>query len=415
MRFHRIVDRPITGSAVSAITLVASLAVCTSCTPPAPSPAEDGLVTAVAGIVESSSAAAAVTPDTPPNDAPIRVQGSVGGTGDYQFIELGPARAGEQWTVTNLNSPLLGGAFLVVLFDAQYDLLLRQVVGGGASFDHIVRADAAPLYLGVATATGADGGDFRFEIDHRADIGVPVPQPQVVWLNFAGASDLTIHARRATSFGPFDAAALGPPYAGATAVVKAAILETMHEDYAAYNVLILSSDDGPPPAGPYATVHFGSYDAQLLGLADDVDQYNADPWQNAIIYVDGFADFTVMGLNDQEMGVMVGNVASHEFGHLVGLFHTRLPVDIMDTTGTAWDLAGSQSFTRAPLEPSVFPFGYEDSPARLADTVGFAPAPAESHLAKPLSTETMRRKAALRTMARGALRQRCGTCLHLDD
>jgi hypothetical protein len=213
----------------------------------------------------------------------------------------------------------------------------------------------------------------------------------------------------------FDAADLGEPYAGATEAVKAAIVAAMREDYAGYNVTVLSSDDGPPPTnGAYATLHFGGYDTRLLGLADNVDQYNADRWQNAIIYVGSFADFSVMGLDAEEMGQMVGNVASHEFGHLLGLFHTSLPEDIMDTTGTAWDLAGDQSFLRGPLEQSVFPVGYENSPQRLAETVGVKPGAKKSDLSKNWNDPRMRRKLALRALVRDELRSRCGTCLHLD-
>jgi hypothetical protein len=383
---------------------------------PAPHPPNESLITAVAGMVVTnpllpggSSAA-----DESAAAGPVRVQGTIAGA-NGQLVDLGPAQAGQQWTVGNLNAPLVGDAFLVVLLNADYDLLRRQVVAGGVTLAHVVRADTATLYLGIASAYGNQGGDYSFEIGHGAELAVPAPAPQVVWLNFDGAADLRIHGRNPVSFGAFDAAALGPAYAGATKVVKAAILATMQEDYAAYNVTILTSDDGPPPDGPFATLNFGSYDAQLLGLADNVDQYNLDPWQNAIIYVEGFADFAVMGLSDEDMGDMVGNVASHEFGHLLGLFHTQMPVDLMDTSGTAWDLAGEQAFERAPLEPTVFPVGFEDSPTRLAETVGLNPAIPEGRLAKPVVTERMRDKAVLRRIIRSELRQRCGTCLNLDD
>jgi hypothetical protein len=402
MRLHKV-----------AVILPGLLPILAGCTPPVPAPEDEGLITAVAGLVETNPLFPLASSGGHDSGAPADVQGSLGDS-EYQLFELGPAASGEQWTVGSPGSPLFGDTFLVVLLNSDFDLLRRQVIAGGSSVAHIVRGDTPTLYLGIASSNGAGGGDFRFEVSRREQVNVPAPRPQVVWLNFGGAADLRIHAREAVTFASFDAAALGPAYTGATEVVKAAIVATMREDYGGYDVTILTSDDGPPPEGPYATVSFGSYDEQLLGLADSVDQYNADLWQNAIIYVEAFAAYAVMGLSDEEMGDMVGNVASHEFGHLVGLFHTQLPPDLMDTSGTAWDLAGQQAFSRAPLEPSVFPAGFENSPARLAETVGVVPVSEEGRLAKPLATERMIRKAALRRLVKEELPQRCGTCLDLD-
>jgi hypothetical protein len=391
------------------------LATVGGCPPQSADQGDNGLITAVAGISDSEPSTAAEQPATQTPVGSTTVSGSVSGQEDYRLIELGTARAGQEWTVNDESSLLGSGRFLVALFDSDYELLRRQMISPGTPLTHIIRSDTPTLYLGVTASYTGRGGDYRFEVTRQSGLSIPAPRRQVVWLNFGGASNLRVHARSGLSFAAFDASMAGREYAGATEVVKAAIVSAMHEDYALYNVAILTSDDGPPPAGPYATVHFGCDDDRLLGLADNVDQYNADPGQNAIIYVEAFSVFEVMALSAEEMGQMIGNVASHEFGHLLGLFHTQVPTDLMDTTGTAWDLAGDQSFLRAELEPSVFPFGYENSPRRLAETVGYKPGLKESDLAKPAWSPTMSRKAMLRALAREVLRDRCGTCLNLDD
>jgi len=368
----------------------------------------------VAGITATGHTASGEPSEAATATRDVTISGALDGE-DYRLFDLGAGRAGERWLVSDVARGLGSGSFLVVLLDEEFNLLRRQIVYRDTTLEHVLRADASKLYLGVAPSYGNRAADFRFSVRSHPGYDIPTPRRQVVWLNFAGADNVDVHARKGLAFARFDAARLGSNYAGATETVKAAIVEAMREDYAAYNVTILTSDDGPPPSGAYATLHFGGWDDRLLGLADSVDQYNVDPWQTAVIFVESFADFSGMGLSDEEMGQMIGNVASHEFGHLLGLFHTRLPQDVMDTTGTAWDLAADQSFLRGPLESSVFPVGYEDSPQRLAETVGYNPAPRTPAADKQISSAKMNRKLALRALVRDELRHRCGNCLNPDE
>jgi hypothetical protein len=383
-------------------------------------PSDQSVIPVVAGISESRSPALSDTSATPADDSsaaivepPATVSGQLASRGEYQLFELGPGHAGERWVISAANYRLGAPVFLVAMFDENYELLQRELVGGTAPLEHVLRAETGALYLGVTPALSGSGGDFEFEVARETAEPVPSAMPQVVWLNFGGAGAVSVHGRASISFDAFDAGFLGSAYTGHTDEVKAAILATMREDYTSFNVTITTSDEGAAPNSPHATVYFGGQDDRLLGLADSVDQYNEDPWQVAVIYVGGFADFAVMDLNADEMGQMLGNVASHELGHLLGLFHTQVPTDLMDTTGTAWDLAGAQAFSRAALESSVFPFGYENGPQRLTETVG-QKSLLDQPSAKTIQAAKMARKAALRALARDALHGRCGTCLHLD-
>lgn len=399
-------------SEISALVGYILIVACGGCAPEAyDTTGTDGLLTLVAGLTESRADEAELGQA---GSGPIILSGSVAVPGSYELITLGAASAGERWRISHAGDRS-SGSYLVVLLDADYNLLYRQLVTTTAPLEHVLRSDSGLLHVGVASPYASRGVSFRVSVESRTGNPVPAPSAQVVWLNFGGASGVSVHGQAPVSFGAFDGGSVAPEYAGLTATMKAAIIETMREDYAGFDVEIRSSDEGGPPAGPHATVHFGGTSARLLGLADNVDQYNEDPWQAAIIYTDEFQDFAVMQLTAEEMGHMLGNVASHELGHLLGLFHTQVATDVMDTTGTAWDIAGAQRFSRAALETSVFPYGFEDSPARLRETVGVVAVEKSGDLAKAQTTEKMQRKALLRARVQDELRGRCGTCLHLDD
>lgn len=344
-----------------------------------------------------------------------QLRGEVRDYGDYRLFDIGAANSGDQLTIS-VNDPFTTSTpFVVAVFDQNSDLVMRSVVATGQPLTHHIRESAGKLYVGVTPMSSSSGGAFNLRADRREGGGVSSGPAQLVYFNFNGASGLSVHSRPSISFGAFNAADISTRYLGLTQAIKNEVLAVVREDYAPYQVTIMSSDDGPPPAEEHSTVYFGSNDNSLLGLADNVDMYNADPAQAAIIYTDAFAAYEIMDLDAEEMGVMIGNVASHELGHLLGLYHTKNPVDVMDTTGTAWDLAGQQAFERATLEPSVFPYGYENSPQLLDQAVGRR----EDFVAAARPTVTSSTKVERLMRARAAsnvvLRGRCGTCLHLDD
>lgn len=337
------------------------------------------------------------------------LEGTLSGRGTYQLFPIPDIAAGESWRIEGIAS----GSFTVALFDADMNLLARAGTISAAPLLHVTRRATPHAFVGVMPSIGAGGGLFRLRVTRQGGQAIPAPRPQVIYLNFAGGEGVRVHTRGATSFPAFDAAVLGPAYEGVSQEVKSAAVATIREDYAPYNVTILSSDDGPPPSGvAYSTVHFGGADPSLLGLADNVDRYNQDLAQGAIVFVETFAAFASMELGPDEMGLMIGNVGSHELGHMLGLFHTANPDDVMDTTGTAWDLADAQSFLTVRLEPTVFATGSENSPRILEETVGLRPEGAALDL-PPLRAKNARQK-AIRRLAREQMRWSCGLCLNPD-
>jgi hypothetical protein len=359
----------------------------------------------------SSDQPASDDPTSPADEASREFSGNVTGNGNYRLFELGSGSPGDEWTVS-ANGPL-SGPFVVVLLDANENLLMRTFMSYADPLRHVLRETTGQVQLGIMPPSGGDGGSFRLKATLHVGRPTPAPAGQVVWLNFAGGSNVRIHRRDPISFAPFDGSTIGDTYADHTQEMKDVILQEMRADYATYNIVIMSSDDGPPPTGAYSTIHFGGGEPGLLGLADSVDNYNQDPAQNAVVYVENFAPYWTMQLEPDEMAVMIANVASHELGHLLGLYHTQDPDDLMDTTGSAWDLAENQSFTRAPLEASVFATGWEDSPHLLGQTLGWKSGGAAKALARQKSAKWATYK-AIRRFAQEELHCKCGTCLSID-
>jgi hypothetical protein len=368
---------------------------------------QDGALDGLASVL----GATAVNPSDS-GSTPANLPGAVRGTvwpGGYQVFDLGPSDAGRRWRISP--DAALGSPIVAALFDQDMNLLGRAYMSSGARLDHILRTNVETLYLGIAGPLGGRETNYSLRLD-LADAAIPPPQRHVVWLNFAGGRDVRVHGRDPVTFGMFDAGIIGADYAGQTQAIKDLIVAAVRLDYAAYDIDVLSSDDGPPPDEPHSVVHFGGYDPTLLGLADSVDRYNVRPSESAIVYVGTFAAYRSLGLSDDEVAVMLANVASHELGHLLGLYHTADADDIMDTTGSVWDLADAQAFRRAKLEPSVFPTGMENSPEILQQTLGIS-----SSVAKLAAQSARTKLAALRgarQFSARELRHACGTCADPD-
>lgn len=379
--------------------LIATVVVVAGCVP--------GEIVPVGGLGNLVTASS-IEPATANGNSKV-MNGDLSRAGDYALFELEGFAAGKSVRIEATNRSAPGSLLTIALFDQDMNLLRRGVVDTRIGMQHLFCADADAVFVGVIGANAFARGAFEIRLVEEADFGVPAPETQRVYLNFAETRGVGVQSRDPYDMPAFHGSLLGSAYSNDTAFIKDLIINQIRADYAGYDVEIYTSDDGVIPEEPYSAIHFGGYDSALLGLADNVDQYNENPSQDAVVYVETFAGFEYLEMYPEEIAMMIANVASHELGHLLGLYHTKDPADVMDTTATAWELTENQGFVRAALEPSVFPIGYENSPQLLAQIVGTRPL-TEDDLKDRGTAKKIQVRSSVSNAIRAEIGHGCGTC-----
>ncbi len=299
------------------------------------------------------------------------IQAALDGRSDVDVFGIGGAVPGDRVVIT-IRTPAGLTAAIGVFDDRQNLLQFASQAGGGTPmyFETICRETATDLFVMVAPSPGtAAQGSYSLEIQRSAG-DAPAFSPQVVLLDFDGAPAVSIGGGPTVAVPPFDAARIGAAFAGQTAAIRQKVLQNVRSQFAGLNVTVRSTDEPDAEVGAHSTLYFGTYNAELLGLADTIDSYNQDTTQAAIIFTDTFALFNVLAPSVDEIAQALANVASHEAGHLLGLWHTSDPTDLMDITATARQLLRPQTFRHAPLHPTVSPIGWQNAPDLLAWAVG---------------------------------------------
>lgn len=363
-------------------------------------------------------------PETEPNDEladlsgnvlsqgdHVRIAGSIADADDIDLYDLGPMAAGDR-IVARINADNNELDPTLVIFDIDDELVsgnlffTGDVEPSGASLNpHIeetFRHEADRYVLGISASYATLLSSGAYTVDIRVERGgtIAAPRTQHVLVNFAGGMETS---RNGTNFAiePFDPSAIDVSYAGMNAMIRARCMEVLRENFADYHVRISSSADPLPPA-PYSVVHIGQVantqelaGAEGLGIAiDGVDDYNADPEDVAVIFVNNFTGATfglLQPLEPGDLAVALANVASHEIGHLLGLNHTFDPASLMNTLDSAGTLLMDQRFKRSLLFFGIFdPLNnvlHHNSDLLLRETVGGILRPADATIsvgAQPL-------------------------------
>ncbi len=265
---------------------------------------------------------------------------------------------------------------VAAVFDARQYLELysddRSPAGDDLNplIDDALRGPEGEYFLGIAAfADSSTRGTYDVTVRVTRGGDVPPTAGQAVFLNWRGGDNLVVGNVGTFNLPPFAGSQVGLDDAQ-TERLKDLVQQGVAQRYAGLNLIVLNSDDHAEPAVPHSTIHFGSESRQAFAISEQIDSFNHDGDDDAIVFTGAFAGAFTGAPTVEELATALVNTVAHEIGHLLGLVHTADPNELMDTTGTNQRLLQPQSFGTSALDGTVFPTGFQNAVELLAWTIG---------------------------------------------
>ena len=304
----------------------------------------------------------------------LSIEGTIKSGDDIKVYDLGPLSLGDR--VESLCIATGGSSLdpMTAMFDADgyrvfwNDDINLDTDNLDSAFDGPIRHDSDGYFLAVTTTSFFDTtGFFRCTLTLEPGVAIAPLIGQSVVLRFSGSANVRVAGIDYGTLPAFAGANVASGFSSDTVELMDLIVSLVREDYARYDVSISTTDDAEP-AGNFTTIFFGTSSTQsIFGIADDIDFYNSDDMDSAIVFLEAFGDLST---SLDAVGQALANVVAHEIGHTLGLMHTNDVTTLMDTTGADETLLADQSFGIADVVD--FPIGKQNAPLLLEETLGRA-------------------------------------------